>query len=194
MAAEWAAIHPSRHGVVVPECAWLCHSLLLQLLYQRIEQGRESGEKGFVLDGFPRTVKQAQDLVQSQDIQLAINLQLREEVLIEKCMGRRICKKCGKGWNVADIHQPASKGQPEIIMPPLDPPVDCLHFMEQRDDDKEEVRRRSWLQSLPSCSWLPAVMPILMCPVGDPEQAGSLSQGGSPCRRLLQTDWSADGL
>jgi adenylate kinase len=98
------------------------------------------GEKGFVLDGFPRTVKQAQDLLQSQDIQLAVNLQLREEVLIEKCMGRRICKKCGKGWNVADIHQPATADRPEIIMPPLDPPVDWFHFMEQRDDDKEDVR------------------------------------------------------
>lgn len=98
------------------------------------------GEKGFVLDGFPRTVHQAQDLVMRQDIQLAVNLQLHEDVLVEKCMGRRICKKCGKGWNVADIHRPAAENTPEIIMPPLDPPVDCIDFLEQRADDKEEVR------------------------------------------------------
>lgn len=119
--------------------AVLTSRVVLQLLYQRIEEGKEMGEKGFVLDGFPRTAHQAMDLVKEQEIQLAINLQLREEVLIEKCMGRRICKKCGKGWNVADIHRPASDSLPEIIMPPLDPPADCLDFMEQRADDKEEV-------------------------------------------------------
>jgi len=111
----------------------------LQLLHQRIERGKSDGETGFVLDGFPRTVAQAKELVSSEDVQLAVNLQLREEVLIEKCMGRRICKKCGKGWNVADIYLPASETRPDIIMPPLDPPTECMAFMEQREDDKEEV-------------------------------------------------------
>lgn len=115
--------------------------IVSKLLYQRIEEGKEMGEKGFVLDGFPRTAQQAQNLVKQQEIQLAVNLQLREQVLIEKCMGRRICKKCGKGWNVADIHEPAADRLPEIIMPPLDPPADCVDFMEQRADDKEEVIR-----------------------------------------------------
>jgi Adenylate kinase len=129
-----------KHHVVLT----LLVPCILQLLYKRIEKGKEEGEKGFVLDGFPRTVQQAQDLVKQQEIQLAVNLHLREEVLIEKCMGRRICKKCGKGWNVADIHRPASDNLPEIIMPPLDPPADCLDFMEQRADDKEEVCFIAW--------------------------------------------------
>lgn len=112
----------------------------MQLLFRRIETGSETGEKGFVLDGFPRTVVQAEDLMKRYDVQLAVNLQLREDVLIEKCMGRRICRKCGKGWNVADIYLPEEGDRPEIVMPPLDPPVDCIPFMEQRADDKEEVR------------------------------------------------------
>lgn len=113
---------------------------MLQLLNQRIERGKSDGETGFVLDGFPRTVAQAKELLSTEDVQLAVNLQLREEVLVEKCMGRRICKKCGKGWNVADIYLPASGNRPDIIMPPLDPPSECLDFMEQREDDKEGVR------------------------------------------------------
>lgn len=113
---------------------------MLQLLNQRIERGKSDGETGFVLDGFPRTVAQAKELLSTEDVQLAVNLQLREEVLVEKCMGRRICKKCGKGWNVADIYLQASGNRPDIIMPPLDPPAECLHFMEQREDDKEDVR------------------------------------------------------
>ena len=111
----------------------------LQLLFRRIETGKRKGEKGFVLDGFPRTVVQSQELMDSHDIQLAVNLSLRQEVLIEKCMGRRICRKCGKGWNLADIYLPGGDGRPPIVMPPLDPPVDCRPFMEQREDDKEAV-------------------------------------------------------
>lgn len=118
-------------------------SFALQLLNQRIESGKAIGETGFVLDGFPRTVAQAKEFMSKENVQLAVNLQLREEVLVEKCMGRRICKKCGKGWNVADIYLPASNNRPDIVMPPLDPPAECMEFMEQREDDKEEVQRRS---------------------------------------------------
>lgn len=120
----------------------------MQLLHRRVEKGKATGEKGYVLDGFPRTVKQAQDLVASTDIQLAINLDLRQEVLIEKCMGRRICRKCGKGWNLADIFLPSEGDRPQIVMPPLDPPIDCHPFMEQREDDKEAVRLLPLLCSL----------------------------------------------
>jgi len=109
-------------------------------VHARVEEGKFNGEKGFVLDGFPRTAAQAELMTSSMDIQLAVNLSLREEVLVEKCMGRRICRKCGKNWNVADIHLPATATQPEIVMPPLDPPTDCLRFMEQRADDVESVR------------------------------------------------------
>ena len=38
------------------------------------------------------------------NVQLALNLGLREEVLVEKCLGRRICKKCGKNYNVSPPH------------------------------------------------------------------------------------------
>jgi hypothetical protein len=41
------------------------------------------------------------------DIQLALNLSLRHEVLVEKCCGRRICSHCGKNYNIADIYLPA---------------------------------------------------------------------------------------
>lgn len=116
--------------------------MVYQLLEKRIQDGKTHGEKGFVLDGFPRTRQQAEVLTSALDIQLAVNLSLREEVLVQKCMGRRICRKCGKNWNIADIYLKSQKGEPEIIMPPLEPPEDCLHYMEQREDDTEEVIRR----------------------------------------------------
>ena len=64
------------------------------------------------------------------------------QVLVEKCLGRRICSKCGKNYNVADIYLPASNGRPEIVMPPLNPPAECMKYMEQRSDDNEETIRK----------------------------------------------------
>lgn len=64
------------------------------------------------------------------------------QILVEKCMGRRICKKCGSNYNIADIYLPATADQPEIVMPPLDPPTACLPHLEQRSDDNEPTIRR----------------------------------------------------
>lgn len=74
-------------------------------------------------------------------MQHALNLGLREDVLIEKCTGRRICSECGKGYNVADIQRPpdAAQGLPAISMPPLLPPAGCEAKMQTRADDTREV-------------------------------------------------------
>lgn len=114
------------------------------MLERRLEEGRAKGERGFILDGFPRTLAQADRLLSSHGIQVAFNLGLREEVLIEKCLGRRSCKHCGKGYNIADIHLKASEDgkRPEIKMPPLSPPPECAPHLEVREDDTEAVVRR----------------------------------------------------
>lgn len=61
------------------------------------------------------------------------------QILTAKCLGRRICKDCGKNFNVADIMLPASNGQPEVRMPPLNPPDSCRDKMEIRSDDNLET-------------------------------------------------------
>ena len=61
------------------------------------------------------------------------------QILTAKCLGRRICRDCGKNFNVADIMLPASDGQPEIRMPPLNPPEGCVEKMEIRSDDNLET-------------------------------------------------------
>lgn len=86
-----------------------------------------------------RTLPQAEQLSRITDIQLALNLSLRQEVLVEKCCGRRICKHCGTNYNVADIRLAASGDRPEIVMPPLNPPPECEPHLEIREDDTPEV-------------------------------------------------------
>lgn len=56
-------------------------SLHLQLLKKRLQDGQAQGELGVLLDGFPRTRRQAQMLALIADTQLAVNLSLRPEVI-----------------------------------------------------------------------------------------------------------------
>jgi adenylate kinase len=74
------------------------------------------------------------------EIELVVNLKLREDVLIMKCLGRRVCSGCGTNYNVAEIDVPTEDGG-RIFMPPLLPPPACASKMTIRADDTEEVVR-----------------------------------------------------
>ncbi|KAJ4784729.1 adenylate kinase [Rhynchospora pubera] len=113
--------------------------IIVELLTKRLSKGEEKGESGFILDGFPRTVRQAEILEGVMDIDLVVNLKLREDVLVEKCLGRRICSECGKNFNLARINVEGQNGQPGMYMPPLLPPSGCMTKLITRADDTEEV-------------------------------------------------------
>ncbi|XP_062227088.1 probable adenylate kinase 6, chloroplastic isoform X2 [Phragmites australis] len=72
------------------------------------------------------------------DIDLVINLKLREEALLAKCLGRRMCSQCGGNFNVADIDIEGDNGA-RMYMPPLLPPPQCESKLITRSDDTEEV-------------------------------------------------------
>ncbi|GFR51656.1 hypothetical protein Agub_g14089, partial [Astrephomene gubernaculifera] len=127
---------------IVNQGKLLPDEIVQEVLQLRLSKGRQEGERGFLLDGFPRTRAQAEQLLRTTDIGLVLNLGLREEVLVEKCMGRRLCRHCGKNYNIANIYlAPGPEGQPEIVMPPLNPPPECAPHLEVRADDREEVIR-----------------------------------------------------
>ncbi|KAH7280097.1 hypothetical protein KP509_37G052200 [Ceratopteris richardii] len=115
--------------------------IVLELLAKRLETGTAAGESGFILDGFPRTRSQVEALDRITDIDLVLNLRLREDVLIMKCMGRRICSGCGTNYNVANIDVGGDDGGPRIFMPPLLPPPSCADKLTVRADDTEDVIR-----------------------------------------------------
>ena len=73
------------------------------------------------------------------DIDLAINLKLREDVLLKKCLGRRICSQCGENFNVACIDIKGEDGKPGMYMAPLLPPPNCESKLITRSDDTEDV-------------------------------------------------------
>ncbi|KAJ6325362.1 hypothetical protein OIU76_012449 [Salix suchowensis] len=113
--------------------------IIISLLSKRLEAGEAKGESGFILDGFPRTIRQAEILEGVTDIDLVVNLKLREEALLAKCLGRRICSHCGGNYNIACIDIKGENGKPGIYMAPLPAPPQCVPNLIQRADDTEEV-------------------------------------------------------
>ncbi|EFB90173.1 adenylate kinase [Pyramidobacter piscolens W5455] len=92
--------------------------------------------KGFILDGFPRTVPQAEaltSLLAEMEIKLdgVILLDVDDETVVKRLCGRRMCKKCGRIYHVA--FKPSSRG---------DHCDSCGGDLYQRDDDRETVIRQ----------------------------------------------------
>jgi adenylate kinase len=90
-------------------------------------------KKGFVLDGFPRTIEQAKALdgiVEKRDekIDFVIFIDTPKDVIIERISGRRICKKCGAIYHLQNV--------PTKVKGVCDK---CGKALYQRDDDKPEV-------------------------------------------------------
>jgi adenylate kinase len=121
-------------GALVPD------HITIEVLGYRIN--RSDCKNGFVLDGYPRTINQAEALDKVAKIDVVINLVMPDKVLIKKMMARRVCEKCGDTYNIADI-QGIVDGI-KFNMPPLLPKNDercdkCGGRLIQRKDDTEEV-------------------------------------------------------
>lgn len=122
--------HYQDTGGLVPD------EIVMKLLKKRLDQ--PDCEKGFILDGFPRTIAQAEALEKITDLDAVVNIQLEEEILIEKISARRICRDCGEIYNLADIN----KG--DLKMPPILPKEEgkcdkCGGELYQRSDEKPEI-------------------------------------------------------
>lgn len=81
-------------GALVPD------SVVIDIVKDRLAQ--EDCKNGYILDGFPRTVAQADALSAFADIDAVINLILDGEVIVERVAGRRMCV-CGETYNVATL-------------------------------------------------------------------------------------------
>ncbi|MEM5773162.1 MAG: nucleoside monophosphate kinase [Candidatus Aenigmatarchaeota archaeon] len=104
------------------------------------------GKESFILDGFPRTIRQAEALEEMAKIDAIILINCHEEILVEKICARRVCSnpKCDGNYNIADINK-VLEGI-EYKLPPLLPKNDmvcdkCGSPLVQRDDDKPEIVR-----------------------------------------------------
>ena len=87
-------------------------------------------EKGYILDGFPRTIPQAEALSKMSNVEGVINFVLSEEEIIKRLSGRRMCPSTGRTYHIL-FNPPRVEGIDDETGEPLI----------QRDDDKPEAIR-----------------------------------------------------
>ena len=105
-------------GKLVPD------DVIIDIVKERLAQADCAG--GYILDGFPRTVPQAESLEGIAAIDAVIELDVADEKLIERLSGRRVCLKCGATYHVSRLN-----GETECAA--------CGDTLIQRDDDKAET-------------------------------------------------------
>jgi len=112
-----------ERGLLVPD------EIVTEMVRERLS--REDCKRGFILDGYPRTLKQAEELDRIVTIDLVLNFVAPDEVIIDRIGGRRVCKVCGAIYHV--------KYMPPKVSGVCDR---CGGALYQREDDKPEVIAR----------------------------------------------------
>jgi adenylate kinase len=116
-------------GELVPD------DLVVEIALDRLS--REDCKSGFLLDGFPRTVHQAEELdkflnAKGEKVDFVINISVEKEELIRRLIGRRVCKNCGATYHI-DTMKSKVEGVCDICGGPL---------YQRSDDNKETVENR----------------------------------------------------
>jgi adenylate kinase len=125
-------------GKLVPD------SVMLGVVEERLNEP-DVVDRGFLLDGFPRTVGQAEALVALTPIDVAVDLDVPESVVLDRISSRRVCVGCGRIYSTAE--------------PPTEPWVcdTCGSQVVQRaDDTPEAVAKRLAAyatETLPTIEW-----------------------------------------
>lgn len=104
-------------GALVPD------EVVIGIVRERLEESDAQG--GYILDGFPRTLNQAEALDKVARIDMAINIIVPYEVIIERLAGRRMCQ-CGETYHVTSLNG-------------SDVCAKCGSKLYVRDDDKPET-------------------------------------------------------
>ncbi len=116
-------------GELVPD------DLVIGIIRERLAE--PDAERGFILDGFPRTVNQAKALDElltdlDRPLQAAILLEVDEEAIVQRISGRRVCERCGAVYNIY-TNPPEKEGVCDACGGPL---------VQRPDDNEATVRQR----------------------------------------------------
>lgn len=112
-------------GELVPD------ELVVEIATDRLT--KDDCKNGFLLDGFPRTIFQAEKLDEflskrGENIDKVINIDVEKDALVKRITGRRVCKSCGASYHVVNI-PPKKNGVCDL----------CDGELIQRADDTEET-------------------------------------------------------
>lgn len=97
-----AAKSYTEKGALVPD------EVVIGIIAERLS--KEDCQNGFILDGFPRTVPQAEALDKmGVDINCVVSLEVADERIVERMSGRRVCAKCGASYHI--LYNPSKDGE-----------------------------------------------------------------------------------
>jgi len=105
---------------------WVPDDLTIGMLQERIKQ--PDCRNGFILDGFPRTIPQADALKKIAKIDAVLNFTAPDKVILDRLSGRRTCRKCGAIYHIRNV-PPKTEGVCDR----------CGGELYQREDEKEEM-------------------------------------------------------
>ncbi|MFA6505692.1 MAG: adenylate kinase [Treponemataceae bacterium] len=98
----------------------------IELVKERLTQ--TDAKKGYILDGFPRTIPQAEALATFSKVERVINFDIPDDTVVERLSGRRVCKGCGANYHVT-FQKPKKNGVCDA----------CGGELYTREDDKKEA-------------------------------------------------------
>lgn len=112
-------------GKLVPD------DVIIGIIRERLAQ--EDCKKGYILDGVPRTILQAETMEEmGVEIDCALSIEIEDQVIVERMSGRRTCKDCGQTFHIVS-NPPKAEGL-------CDACGGQLHI--RKDDDPETVKAR----------------------------------------------------
>lgn len=125
-------------GKLVPD------DLTIALVRERLS--RPDAAEGWILDGFPRTIPQAEALQTISPVDLVVDFDVSDDLILFRLTGRRVCGSCGKIYHVATM-PPKAEGLCDV----------CGQALLIRPDDREEAIRTRLsayrLQTKPLVDW-----------------------------------------
>ncbi|GHV72739.1 adenylate kinase [Spirochaetia bacterium] len=104
-------------------------SITIRLVKERLAQA--DTQKGYILDGFPRTMPQAEALAEFSTVDKVVDLNLPDPLVLERLSGRRVCRNCGVNYH--RVFNPPKKADTCDV---------CGGEVYTRDDDREGAIRK----------------------------------------------------
>ena len=127
---RWNVQHHTKLGAqvrrIVAEGRFVDDDLVASVVGRRLDE--HDWNFGFVLDGFPRNVTQAEFFLESFDIDGVIHLDMPEEEVRRRVLARRLCSRCGLDYNLI-AHRPKQQDACDV----------CGGELVSREDDTEEA-------------------------------------------------------